>query len=226
MKLKSFGCSLIFGTDLHDDGRDGNFATPSQYTWPALMAKELGYEYTCRARPGSGNLQIWEKLINSLTESDPALYVIGWTWIDRFDYIKADSPPWPGGGARWSTIMPVDTNNVSQNYYRDLHSEHRDKLVSIQCIKSAIDLLKAHGHQFIMTSMDSLILDQRWNISPGAIPIQEEIRSYLRDFNGKNFLDYSRDRGHEISSTMHPLESAHEDVAQLVLDNLNNYIKY
>lgn len=225
MKLKSFGCSLIFGTDLHDDGRDGTWATPSQFSWPALIAKELGYSYECYARPGAGNLQTWEKVINSLTDPSPSLYVIGWTWIDRFDYIRADSTPWPGGGARWSTIMPIDTDNLAKIYYRDLHSEHRDKLVSIQCIKSLIDLLKIHGHRFIMTYMDSLVLDQKWNTSPGLIYLQNEIESYLSNFNGKNFVDYSRDRGHEISATMHPLESAHEDAARLVLNNLDRYIK-
>ena len=230
MKLKSFGCSFIFGTDLHDDGRDGTWATPSQFSWPALLAKGLDYEYKCFARPGSGNLQIWERLINSLADAEPALYVIGWTWIDRFDYIVDQSQArdfrWPGDrGASWKSLMPISTDTVSENYYRHLHSEHRDKLVSIQCIKSAIDLLKSHGHQFIMSYMDNLILDQQWNTSPGMILLQNEISPYLSDFKGKNFVDYSRDRGHEISATMHPLESAHADVAQLVLDNLDDYIK-
>ena len=150
MKLKSFGCSLIFGTDLHDDGHGTEFATPSKFSWPALVAKSLGYTYECYARPGSGNLQIWERLINALSaDPEPALYVIGWTWIDRFDYIRADSAPWPGGGARWSTIMPVDVDTVAKYYYRDLHSEHRDKLTTLQSIKSSIDILQSKNQNIL-----------------------------------------------------------------------------
>lgn len=229
MKLKSFGCSLIFGTDLHDDGRDGTWATPSEFSWPALVAKQLKYDYECHARPGSGNLQIWEKLINSLTDPEPALYVIGWTWVERFDYIidpaAADGYRWPGHGAIWRTLMPINSDTVTETYYKHLHSEHRDKLTSLQSIKSALDLLRAHGHSFIMTYMDDLVLDQRWNVSPGMKPIQDELGKYLTKFDGKNFVDYSRDRGHEISKTMHPLESAHEDAAELVLSNLSDYVK-
>lgn len=224
MKLKSFGCSFIFGSDLADDGFGGPYATPSKFSWPALVAKDLGYQYECYARPGSGNLQIWEKLINSLIDPEPALYVIGWTWIDRFDYIKADSKPWPDNGARWSTIMPVDTTNLAKTYYKELHSEHRDKINSLITVKSAIDLLTQHNQPFIMTNMDSLLLDQRWNVSPGMRPIQDYVSSYLKSFDGHNMLDYSRSKGYKISETWHPLEEAHRDLADCVIQDLDYYV--
>lgn len=227
MKLKSFGCSLVFGTDLHDavPNKIWGSLNPSQVSWPALVAKGLGYDYECYARPGSGNLQIWERLINEISNDEPALYVIGWTWIDRFDYIHEDAPEWAGNNTKWSTITPTDTTDIAKTYYRDLHNEHRDKLTAIQTIKSAIDLLRTQNRSFIMTYMDELIFDQRWNVSPGMIPLQNEIRNYLTQFDGKNFVDYSRDQGHKISDTMHPLESAHEDIAQIILNDLDHYVK-
>jgi hypothetical protein len=76
-----------------------------------------------------------------------------------------------------------------------------------------------------MTSMDALLLDQQWNFSAGILPIQNFVQPYLSSFNGKNFIDYSRERGHPISATMHPLESAHRDAADLVINNLQGYIK-
>jgi len=85
--LKSFGCSFIFGSELLDSDIDSVICTPSQHTWPALVAKHLDFEYECYASPGSGNLQILERLLNQLptiTSSD--VVIIGWTWIDRFDY--------------------------------------------------------------------------------------------------------------------------------------------
>ena len=224
MKIKSFGCSFVFGTDLHDDGRDLARATPSKHTWPALLARHLGHTYECYARPGSGNLQIWENIANQIATKESSLYVIGWTWIDRFDYIKKNAPNW-FDGTRWKTIMPIDQDLTAGMYYRDLHSEHLDKMKSLIYVKSAIDLLLQNKCQFIMTSLDELLLDQRWNLSSGMRPMQEFVRPYLSSFNDQNFLDYSRDNGHQISSTSHPLESAHLDVANLVINNLQYYIK-
>ena len=72
MTLKSFGCSFIFGSDLADDGRDGPYATPSQLTWPALLAQHLGRDYQCYARPGSGNLQILNTILNQIDHAEDA----------------------------------------------------------------------------------------------------------------------------------------------------------
>lgn len=228
MKLKSFGCSLIFGTDLHDDGRDGSWATPSGFSWPALLAQHLGYEYHCWARPGAGNLQILDRLLNVLAAPDDSLFVIGWTWVDRFDYVSDRADPWAMTQkeyTKWSTIMPIDDTNEAGFYYKHLHTETRDKLTSLIYIKTALDILLQTNQPFIMTSLDPLIFDEKYNCSPGMKHLQDYIRPYISHFQGKNFVDYSQDRGHPISATMHPLESAHRDVADLVINDLQDYIK-
>ena len=210
MKLKSFGCSFIFGTDLHDDSRQGPKATPSNYTWPALLAKKHNWDYTCYARPGSGNLQITEAILNQLTDSEPAIYVIGWTWIDRFDYTTADAR------RSWHTIMPVDTDTLAKTYYRDLHSEYRDKLTTLMNVKLCIDALVKSGNKFIMTYMDDLMFDQRWNTSPAVSLLQGQCEPYMTRFNNKSFLEYSKEKGFEISQTLHPLEDAHQAASNLI----------
>ena len=85
MNLKSFGCSFIFGSELSDDGKNGRYATGSKLTWPAHVARHLNYTYLCYARPGSGNLQIAERTLTHLATNEHALFVINWTYIDRFD---------------------------------------------------------------------------------------------------------------------------------------------
>ena len=142
MKLKSFGCSFIYGTDL----------ASTDLTWPGLLAQHINYEYQCHARPGSGNLQILEKILNQTTTNDSAFYVVGWTWIDRFDYAEPAND-------QWKTIMPVDTDKIASNYYRDLHSQYRDKLTTLIYIKTAIDCLKQKNYPFVMTYMDELIFE-------------------------------------------------------------------
>lgn len=205
MNLKSFGCSFIFGTDLTDAGQDKFYATPSQLTWPALLAKKLDYGYQCYARPGSGNLRIAERALSQLACNESALYVIGWSWIDRFDYTQDDD--------KWSTLMPGDDTSIANNYYRDLHSQYRDKLTTLMSIRLVIDTLQQKGYPFIMTFMDDLIFEQQWHTTPAITDLQEYIRPHMTTFNKLNFLDWSRENGHSISKTKHPLESAHASAA-------------
>jgi hypothetical protein len=215
MKLKSFGCSFIFGTDLAVDGRDSPYATPSQLTWPALLAKNLTYEYECYARPGSGNLQILENILNQTANNNPAVFVVGWTWIDRFDYYDAEYNP---GRKRspWSTIMPIDSDNLAKTYYKDLHSEYCDKFTTLSYIKLAIDTLKQKNVPFIMTYMDELIFDQQWHTTPAVLALQEYVHPYLTNFKGQTLLDWSRDGGFAISDQLHPLEAAHQAAFELI----------
>jgi hypothetical protein len=216
MKLKSFGCSFIFGSELSDDGRNGLYATGSRLTWPALLAKEYGYEYETYSRPGSGNLQIMERVLNQVSNIEPALYVIGWTWIDRFDYIDPVNAPWPG--TSWATLMPIETSAVAKTYYKNLHSEYRDKLTSLVAIKSTIDALKKRNLPFVMTYMDDLMFDNRWNSTSATNDLQEYIKPYMTQFEGMNFLDWSKKNRYPIGTAAHPLEEAHKAAAQYILE--------
>lgn len=219
MILKSFGCSFIFGTDLADDGRGEPYARSSQLTWPALLAQHHGYEHQCHARPGSGNLRILEKIL-SIATAGPAYFVIGWTWIDRFDYTI---PPTGNdhrydraGTELWRTVMPINTDSRAIHYYRDLHSQFRDKLSNLVYIKTAIDTLKQKQIPFIMTYQDELLFETEWHISPAVVDLQEYIRPYMTKFEGLTFLDWARKKGHPISDTLHPLEQAHQGAFELI----------
>jgi len=220
MNLKSFGCSFIFGSDLADDGRNGPFATPSQLTWPAHLARQLGRDYECYARPGSGNLQILERMLNqAVTSSGTDLFVIGWTWIDRFDYYDSNYDP-TTKRTPWSTVMPIDENPVAKTYYKHLHSEYRDKFSCLSYIKLAIDTLDQRGIPFVMTYMDELLFDQRWHISPAVTELQQYIQHRMTTFNGQTFLDWSRENGYPESDTWHPLESAHQGGFELIYSTI------
>ena len=215
MTLKSFGCSFIFGTDLSDtdlsDLVAGFDINGSKFTWPALLAQHAKADYECHAWPGSGNLQILEQILNQAAASESAIFVIGWTWIDRFDYYQSKSAHRP-----WKTIMPVDEDDIARIYYRDLHSEYRDKFTNLSYIKLAIDTLNQKQIPFLMTYMDELLFDQRWNISAAVTDLQQYTQPYMTKFDGMNFLEWSRKHGHPVSQTSHPLESAHAAAAKLI----------
>jgi hypothetical protein len=217
MKLKSFGCSFIFGSDLADDGRNGPFATPSQLTWPAHLARHLDRDYECYARPGSGNLQILERMLNQVVaSSNTDLFVIGWTWIDRFDYYDSNHDS-ATKRTPWSTVMPIDETSVAKTYYKHLHSEYRDKFSCLSYIKLAIDTLDQRGIPFVMTYMDELLFDQRWHVSPSVIELQRCIKPRMTTFDGQTFLDWSRQHKFAVSDTWHPLETAHQAAADYMI---------
>lgn len=219
MNLKSFGCSFIFGSELCDE--DGSVpgqghANYSRLTWAAHLAQKLKRDYSCHARPGSGNLQIAEQVLSHLATNEHALYVIGWTYIDRFDYVSINNPTeW--SGMPWSTLLPVNTTDLAKTYYRDLHSEIRDKLTTLMSIRVVIDTLKQKNCPFIMTYMDELMLDQQWNTTPAITDLQNYIRPHMTTFEGMNFQQWSKKNGYAITSSGHPLESAHAAASELMI---------
>lgn len=216
MNIKSFGCSFIFGSDLADDSfklpPSKLTGTPSKLTWPALLAQRLDVGYDCYAWPGCGNLQIVDNILIQIKKTtEPTLFIISWTWIDRFDYTVFPDD-------RWATIMPGPEfpDPHAEYYYKHLHTTYRDKLTALINIKLVIDTLKQHGHRFIMTYMDDLIFDTSSHTGPAIIELQEYIRPHLVDFEGKTFYEWSRHKGFEISPLWHPLEAAHEAASELM----------
>ena len=221
MKLKSFGCSFIYGSDLEDQiDSDLPSAAYSKMTWPALIAKKLNLEYECHALPGQGNFKILCDIVAQASLDDPSVFVINWTWIDRFDFVNDLE--------QWSTLRPSEQSDLSKVYYRDLHSQIRDMLTSVYAINTAVDFLNERGIPFAMSYMDYNILeniDPNWHDPRYLAVMQNKIKKYLVDFQGKNFLDWSRDQGFEISKKWHPLEDAHKSAADFMLPLIEKLLK-
>lgn len=212
MNLKSFGCSFIYGSELYDEVTNKVGPAPSQLTWPALYAKDLGYEYQCYARPGGGNLSIVDMVLNQLADNIPALYVIGWTWVGRFDYIDQETN-------KWKTMQPANESKEGEFYYKILNSEMHDKLTSLLYMRLVIDSLKQKNCPYIITSMDSsLLFEQRWHTTPAIIELQNYIKPHITSFDGLSFLEWSRSNGYPETAVWHPLEEAHRAAADYMIN--------
>lgn len=198
MKLKSFGCSFIYGSDL----------ASTRNTWPALLAQHHNLKYQCCAWPGVGNLHIAESVLNALADPEPAVYVVGWTWIDRFDYTQDCD--------RWTTVLPGQNTVEADQYYRLFHSQYRDKLTTLINIKTVQDAVLGAGHKLIMTYMDDLIFETEWHTSPAIEMLQAAIKPQMTQFENTTFLDWAKQNGHKISPAWHPLESAHRAGFELI----------
>lgn len=221
MKLKSFGCSFIFGTDLPDDGAGGQYATASNLTWPALLAHRNSLQYQCLAKGGAGNLLILSRVLAHAANDPDSIFVVGWTWIDRFDY--ADE--FEKTSNDWKTLCPITTGVVADTYYRHLHSERRDLLTSLSYIQTAISVLESRQIPYIMTYMDDLLIDRSKNQFPSVTCLQDYVSPRLTSFEGKTFLDWSRQNRYAISDTWHPLVEAHEAAAQLMAPSIDAILR-
>lgn len=220
--LKSFGCSFVLGTEL-SDWSDRSPNSPSNLTYPALIAKQLDKEYSCRARGAQGNQHIlWQILttVESRKHYSQSLYIINWTYADRFDYgltITDDDNS-------WKCFLPTDQSAEAVFYYKKLHSDIFDKWRSLQCIYCAIQTLTNQDIPFLMTCMDPSILDESW-VTPNVKLIQNSVRPFLHDFEGTDFLTWSRQHGYSISALNHPLEDAHAAAAEYLMPAIESILR-
>jgi hypothetical protein len=223
MIIKSFGCSFVFGSDLSDLPITKVLVSPvgtfSRLTWPAVLASKKGCDYECHARPGSGNLQIAERVLNECTHDSNSFYVIDWTWIDRFDYIASEDFWQP-----WGTLRPTSEEDPARSYYKNLHSEYMDKLLTLIYIKTVLNKLLEKRIKFIMTYEDELIFDQRWHVSPAVKELQDSLSDHMTKFEGQTFLQWSRSNGYPESPNWHPLEQAHQAAADYIINHLKGEV--
>lgn len=215
-KIISFGDSFMYGTDLPDCDSQNH----SHLTWPALIAKELDMEYLCFAHGGLGNMHIAGNVLNSVLKD--SFHIIGWTWQDRFDYCLPNND--------FRTIQPSSDDELSRFYFKHLHSELGDKWRSLAFISTILNQLKEDRQPFLMTLLDRLVLDSRWNSKIGFTFLQDKLRENLTWFPGEQtFLEWSRSNNYPESVNWHPLEEAHAQAAEIMLpvvrQKINTYIK-
>jgi hypothetical protein len=209
MKLKSFGCSFTYGNDLHDCQDE----LPSESTWPALLAKNKQFEYECHARPGIGNLQIMNGVLDQAQLNDPAVFVINWTWLDRFDYLD---PLYEN----WTTLRPDGNQKEHQLYYQYFYNQYHTMLVNSSYILTTISILKSQKIDFFMTALDSTLfetIDPNWQDPKSIQLIQKKIKPYINWFEEMSFLDWSRKHKFPESKLWHPLEEAHQVASEYII---------
>lgn len=214
--LKSFGCSFIYGTDLSDCDSDPNKTwSPSHLTWPALLAQRMGYQYACYAKGGRGNLFILNQILNQITTNNNDLFVIGWTWAERQDYLDSNR--------KWQTVRATDDTELCKFYYKNLYSDHLHRLQNLVYVNSAVQMLTQHKIPFVMTHMDMGLFDHPADSGlqlRGIDHMADQLRPYMTTFDGLNFVEWSRKNNYAESELWHPLEPAHQAAADYVFNRV------
>jgi hypothetical protein len=217
MKFTSFGCSFVFGTDLPDQTDLEKWPRFSHLTWPSLVSRNLEINYWSRSQGGIGNLCILNRVLDAIYLSPEDFFIISWTFIDRFDYSHPSGAHFGNGLDDYLTLLPSDDSNKnSEHYFKHLHSEHKDKFINLMYIKTAVDFLKNYKIPFVMTCVDDTLFCQKWHAPPYVVRLQDQIRPYMYNFEGRNFVDWSRHKGFDISPTGHPLCEAHAAAAEIM----------
>ena len=200
MKLRSFGCSFIYGSELADRSR----------TWPGIIADRLGLEHENHGIEGAGNLRIMESILTHADSAD--VCVVNWSWIDRFDFVTVDDE-------QWHSMVPSDIDIRADFYYRNLHSQYRDMLTNLVYVKTALDHLSRLGARYLMTYMDGLMFEtvyDSWHDSAAVTGLQQQIHAHMTMFQDCTFLQWSRANGYAESRLWHPLDEAHAAAADLM----------
>ena len=207
MKLKSFGCSFIYGSELQVNLKENNcIGDPLSYdTWPSLVADHYQFEFENYAWPGIGNLRILEQVLSQSELEDPAFFIIGWTWLDRFDFIDPLDET-------WDTLRPGGDTDLHKMHYKHFYHQYHTMLTNASYISTAINVLNSKNIPFCMTLMDNTLfdpIDPAWQ-DPYALRIlQRSIKPYITWFDDMDFLSWSRENNYPISEAWHPLEEAH-----------------
>ena len=90
--LISGGDSFTWGSELGDE----NDKSPSKFTWSALLANKLGYDYKCVAKPGCANNTITRRVLQAVGEADTQdLFVaVMWTYTHRSEIRLRNAHPY------------------------------------------------------------------------------------------------------------------------------------
>ena len=207
--IKAFGDSFFYGSDLLDCPGD-SLITPSQQTWPALVAKKLNLNYKCYAEPGRSNSWIAQQVLRFADAS--SLNVIQWTWIDRWEFYNTVKE-------EWLTVRPTGADNpLATPWYKYFQNELQDKWHNLNVIHSTHAYLKENNIPFVSHFLDDILLDRKYHCPTYIQGLLTLVDASIKRFpEAQTFLAWSRSNNFAISNNWHPLEEAHAAAAQLWL---------
>jgi hypothetical protein len=216
------GCSFTLGSELADDN---DSRSPSNHTWSALLAKQLNMDYCCIAKPGNSNQSIARTLFDAVVEkqNEDLAVAVMWTFTNRYEIFSKDN---------WLTVSSQTRNsnsNINAWYEICGDSEVYEVYTSLTSYLMIQELLERKNIPYMFTSADVCIFDRYFYKHPTS-----SIRSLQTEINwdkwvwvGKNkegfFTWGSR---YPIGPYLHPLEEAHEKLANMLLPSAKNLLRF
>jgi hypothetical protein len=228
-QIVSFGDSFVFGSEQknNDDGALG---------WIGRAAGKLGCEYHTSSVPGCGNDHIARQIYTwfSKNSAKDTLAVINWTWMNRWDFYIVEHETWITLGP---TCVPEKLKHlVERTQAQDMIDFYKtranssiawNKFRNLQTIYAVQSYLKQKNINAVQTYMDYELFDQTYHAPDYIQELQALVKPAMQLFEGKNFVDWSRNNGFEVTPAPgdHPLESAHIAACDLWVDAYAHALK-
>ena len=220
-KIVGFGDSFVFGSELANN-EDGH------RSWVGQAAKQLGVDYETTAVSGCGNENITRQIVTYFSNNprNNVVAVINWTWGARWDFYIPGIERWTTLGlscvpSKLAPLVGMEEAEKILEFYNKYpgHSTLWDKFRTLQTIYTAQQYLKQLNVPTVQTYMDYEMWDTEWHAPDYIKTLQNLTKEPLQNFEGQNFLDWSRKHGFPITEPWwHPLEPAHEAACKLWLD--------
>lgn len=208
----AFGDSYTVGYDLSDFDEDANSDNcwRSEISYSALVAKELNYNYNCKAQGYYANNAICRTIIeniNNIEQDD--LVLVMWTFPIRREFLMEDTG--------LQTIGRESDHEFAKHYlkYIDLNDSTMFDL-TLKDIYTAQALLQNHNYLFLNTVTE--ISQKLINLDEWSSPLAERInldRWVMLD--GLGFHEWSEQQL-GIKYTGHPTDQAHDLLARKILE--------
>ena len=149
-RLVVFGCSHTYGEGqidcLNYTTSQGDYMTknPSQYAWPAVLARELNVEEVINlGRPGCSNRYIANKILDTPIQKDDIIVIL-WTEFNRTTVYPSSEDAW----AVAKNIQPVQKDKMSKMYYKHIHHPYNSFLESVEYMNLANYHLRKYRNVF------------------------------------------------------------------------------
>jgi hypothetical protein len=205
-KVWAFGDSFTFGHELSDCLTNIE-DIPSSLTYAALLAKELNYNYQCKAMGYYANNAIARTIIENINNIDKEdIVLVMWTFPIRREFLLEEG---------FITIGKPNDHEFAKHYikYTDLHPDWMI-IQSLRDIFIAQELLKDHQYLFLsaVTDLNKAIINKE-----SSDPLIERI-------NLNRWLSLDKQLGfHEWSELIlgrkingHPPDQAHKLLSKIV----------
>lgn len=243
------GDSFTFGNELADNNHG---RTPSQFTYPALLAKRLGLDYNCTALGGASNSAIRRLTMNACENTDDiGLVLITWSFPCRYE-VKF--------GNDWEQVSPWsildDFNSIKKDFQTDdkeqfawhvnklakdkdkgLHQfakifyhyvgsfEYWELYQSLTDIVMMQQYLELKNIPYLFTSVDHALTNVdhfKNDVTLTTLLKQLNPNRWMWFPTNLGFYEWALENKFPFGTT-HPLEESHQEAEKLVYEYLRNF---
>ena len=186
-------------------------------SWAELLGNNLGYDTVNKSIAGAGNTTIARSVMEELPKVNAV--AVMWTFLARFDVYQNNA---------WNTISVHSSNIFEKEFFKNIgNSEFYELHNTLTSILLLQNTLEKFNIPYIFTSAD-----EEWGTKYFAKDPWIEKLNQLIDWSKWYTIDYGNGfykwgtRNYACGKFGHPLDKAHEDLCDNMLQFSKNLIGF